>query len=109
MDQVHESVAQQRGVRSNMNRVRSLESEILPFFVGQYPELIDDISRNRSEVQGLWGHQHLSRVGARERQEALHEPREPVDLLQHAADNIAVRAGIEGVLQCYLAHAAHRS
>ena len=61
-----------------MERARDFKSEILPFFVGQHTELIDDISRQRAEVQGFRRQLQLSRVGARERQETFDEPREPV-------------------------------
>ena len=60
----------------------------------------------RSRASGAsW---NLSRVGARKDQKALDKPREPVDLLQHAADDVAIRAGIKCVPQRHLSHAAHR-
>src|SRR5207248_7866074 len=96
------------GVSSNMDSDRSSEPEFLVLFVGEHPELIDDMSYQRSEVQGFGGQLDLSRIGAREDQKALDEPREPVNLLQHAADDVAIRYSIERVLQCHLAHAAHR-
>ena len=99
----------ERGVPDGMDCDRGPKREILLFFVGQHAELIDDVSRQRSEVQGLRDQLDLSRVGARKGQKALDEAREPVDLLQHAADDVAVRAGIECVPQRYLADAAHRS
>ena len=77
-------------------------------FVGEHAELIDDMSRQPSEVQGRWRQLDFSRVGAREDQKALDEPREPVYLLQHAADDVAIGNGIKCVLQRHLADAAHR-
>ena len=66
------------------------------------------MSHQLSEVQGLWGQLDFSRVSTREDQKALDEPRESVYLLQHAADDVAIRDGIKCVLQRHLPHAAHR-
>src|SRR4051812_2906150 len=90
-----------------MNWKRCAKREILMFFVGKHVKLINDVSSQCSEVQGLQDWLHPSRVGARKGQKTLDQSREPVDLLQHAPDNIAVRAGIECVPQRDLAHAAH--
>src|SRR6266700_5934575 len=98
----------ERGVSRSMDSDRSSERELLLLFVGEHAELIDDMSGQSSEVQGLWGQLDFSRVGAREDQKALDEPREPVYLLQHAADDIAIGYGIQCVLQRHLPHAAHR-
>src|ERR1700730_7715389 len=88
---------------------RGPKREILLFFVGQHAELIDYVPHQRSEVQGLREQLNLSRVGAREGEKTLDEAREPVDLLQHATDDVAVRTGIQCLPQRYLADAAHRS
>ena len=109
VNQIHEGMVHERSVPDGMNCGRGPKREILVLFVGQHAELIDDISRQRHEVQGLRRQLNPSRVGARKGQKTLDKAREPVDLLQHAADDVAVRAGIECVPQRYLAHAAHRS
>src|SRR5262245_29079676 len=87
VDHVREGMAHERGVAHGTNRNRGLQRELLLFFVGQHTELIDDISRQRSEVQGLLRQVNFSRVGARKGQKALDQPRESVDLLEHAADD----------------------
>ena len=109
MYQIHEGTMEERGVRRSMDSDRSSERKLLLLFVGEHAELIDDMSRQPSKVQGLWRQLDLSRLGAREDQKALDEPREPVYLLQHAADDIAIGDGIKCMLQCHLSHAAHRS
>src|SRR5439155_17228313 len=93
--QIHERMPDERGVSRNMDSDRSSERELLLLFVGEHAELIDDVSRQPSKVQGLCSQVDFSRIGACEDQKALDEPREPVYLLQHAADDIAIGDGIK--------------
>src|SRR5437667_461951 len=95
--QIDESVAYVRAVSHGMDRGRGSKLEILLFFVGQQAQLIDHIPRQCSEIQNLRRQLNFSGVGARESQETLDEPREPVDLLQHAPDDVTVRGGIEWI------------
>ena len=52
--QIHEGMTDERGVPRSMDSDRSLERELLLLFVGEHAELVDDMSRQPSEVQGLW-------------------------------------------------------
>ena len=108
VNQIHESLTQEPGVPDGMNRRRGSKRKVLLLLVGQHAELIDDASRQRPEVHGLRGQLYLSRIGTREGEKTLDEPREPVHLLQHAADDVAIRAGVNRIPQRHLAHAAHR-
>ena len=107
VDQIHERMSDKRGVAHGMDWDRSSKRELLLLFVGEHVELIDNVSCQFSKVQVLWGQLDFSPVGSREDQKALDEPRQPVDFLQHAADDVAVCDGIKGVLQRHLTHAAH--
>jgi hypothetical protein len=65
--QIHKRVPDQRGVSRSKNSDLSSESELLLLFVGEHAKLIDDMSRQLSEVQGLRGCQlDFSRIRARE-------------------------------------------
>src|SRR5215467_13317172 len=105
--QIHEGVTHKRGIRRGMDWKRSFEHEVLLLFVGEYAELINDIPRRGSELQPFWRQLKFSRVSAREDQKALDKPRQPVDLLQHAPNNIAIRGGFKCVPQRHLPDAPH--
>ena len=106
--QIHEGMTDKSAVSNSTHSDRSSERKLLLLFVSEHAELIDDMSHQLSEVQGLWGQLDFSRVSTREDQKALDEPRESVYLLQHAADDVPIRNRIKCVLQRHLPHAAHR-
>src|SRR6516162_8133156 len=106
--QIHEGMTDQSVVSNSKHSDRGSERKLLLLFVSEHAELIDGMCRQPPEVQGLRRQLDFSRVSTREDQQALDKPREPVYLLQHAADDVAIRNGIKCVLQRHLAHASHR-
>src|SRR5262249_57148389 len=73
--QIHEGLAHQRRVAAGMNLAGGSEHELLLFLVGQHTQLIDDVSRQRAELQRLRRQLDLSRVGAREGEQTFDQPR----------------------------------
>ena len=103
MNEIHEGMTHECSVPLGMNWKRSAKREILMFFVGKHAKLINDVSSQCSEVQGLQDWLHPSRVGPRKGQKTLDEAREPIDFLQHAADDVAVRARLRDIIDWILA------
>src|SRR5262245_27448274 len=107
VDQIHQSVTHEPRIRRGLDFDWSFEHEMLLLFVGQYAKVIDDIPRQDPKVQRLRRQLNFSRVGARQNQKALDKPREPVDLLQHTANDVAICSGFKCIPQRRLPHAPH--
>jgi len=67
----------------------------LILLVGEHAEAIDHARDQLAQVHEGPRQGDSAGIGPREQQQVFHEPREPIDVLQHAADDLAVPLGRE--------------
>src|SRR2546425_2418498 len=107
VEEIDQTLPEDGGIARGLDVRFGIDAQALRLFLREDPKRVGDSAGQSPEIHGFAGKLHAAGLGPRERQEALHEPRETVDLLQHAADDVAIRRSIERALERNLAHTSH--
>src|SRR6266516_978704 len=106
--QIDQRLPDHEAIHPCRNGPRRFDRERLPLLLGQHAEVPSDVTGQLGEIDALALEQHVAPVGARERQEPFDEPSELVRLLEHAADDLAIRRCFAMLPETDLADAPHR-
>src|SRR5262249_34934688 len=106
--QIHERLPDHEAICPRRDGPRRFDGERLLLFLGEDTEMCCNVASQLGEIDGLTLERHVAPVGPRQREQPFHHPSEAVRLLQHAADDLAIRRRITMLPQSDLADASHR-
>src|SRR5207245_8133372 len=107
VEEVDQTLPEDGRIARGLDVRAGIDAQALRLCLREDPKGVCDSARQASEIHDLACKLRATGLGPRQRQEALHEPRETVDLLEHAADDVAIRRSIERALEGNLAHTPH--
>src|SRR5262245_15443367 len=109
VEQVDESLAHQGLITGHPHCGPRTHRQDLLFLLREDAQMLGDRDHQLAQIDGITAGLDIAGLPTGEGEQALDEPSEPIHLLQHAADGLAVDRRAEGVLKRDLSHAADRS
>ena len=88
------------------DRLRDIDGPCLILLIGEDPQTVRDSCDEIRNVDDRPCHWNAPGLGAREQQEILDEPSEPIDFLEHTGDDLTILVNGQGSLERHLAHAS---
>src|SRR5262249_43586229 len=107
VQQVRDTLPEDARVTLRDDRRGDGDRQFLLLIVGEHSEAVSHAPDPLAQVHDGPRQRNSTGVGPCEQQQVFHEPREPIDLLEHAADHLAIPLGREWALKGDLADAAH--
>src|SRR6266566_3934267 len=105
---IDEALAKNRRVAHRLDVRRGLDLQALTLLLSEDVQAVRHVRRQLTQIDDIAAHYDPTRFPACECQQVLHQTGEPVDLLEHAPDDLPVFRRTRRPLQCYLSHAPHR-
>src|SRR5437899_4057754 len=108
IEEIHDALAEERRIALRLDEAIPLHLELLLLLLGEHAEVLRGARRERAEVHDRPRRLQTPGFGPGQGEEIFDEPGEPLDLLQHAADDVSIAGAVERIVQRHLAHAPHR-
>src|SRR5262249_43591150 len=90
VEQIGDALAEDASVTMRCHTAIELYSQILVLLLGEHPETVRNGGDELTQVHGHAGQRNTPGLRPREQEEILDEPREAIDLLEHAPDDLAI-------------------
>ena len=84
-----------------------LYGQVLVLLLGEHPETLRNGGDELTQIDGDTSQRNTPGLRPREQQEILDEPRESIDLLEHAADDLTIALGTQRSLERDLSDTAN--
>src|SRR5262245_40346497 len=109
VEQIGDALAEDAGVTMRCQTAIELYGQVLVLLLGEHAETVRNCGDELTQIHGDASQRNTSGLRPRQEEEILDEPREPIDLLEHTADDLTITLDAQRSLERDLADSANGS